>query len=93
MFSTNWLDNLPFSSLISDEPLAYSITWIKRKEEGNMGKFLIGTGKTEGEAKQKLSEEQRKAEASGLHPENRPLSFPDWHHKQWVASDYASDNK
>lgn len=58
-----------------------------------MGKFLIGTGKTEKEAKEKLAEEQRKAEKSGLHPEQRPITFPDWHHKQWVASDFASTDK
>ncbi len=56
-----------------------------------MGRFLTATGKTE-EAREKLVEEQHKAEESGLHPEHRPMTFADWHNKQWVAADYASDD-
>ncbi len=57
-----------------------------------MRKFLTAEGKTEEEARKKLAEEQRKAEESGLHPEHRPITFADWHNKQWVAADYASDD-
>ncbi len=57
-----------------------------------MGRFLTTTGKTEEEAREKLVEEQCKAKESGLHPEYRPMTFADWHNKQWVAADYASDD-
>jgi len=57
-----------------------------------MGEFLIAAAKTEEEARQKLAEEQRKAEESGLHPEYRPMTFADWHNKQWLAADYASND-
>ncbi|MBI2329538.1 MAG: hypothetical protein HYU85_07915 [Chloroflexi bacterium] len=57
-----------------------------------MGRFLIGAGATEGEAGEKLAEEQRKAEESGLHPEHRPITFRDWHHRQWVSADYATND-
>ena len=46
-----------------------------------MGEFLLAFGKTEEEAKEKLPEEQRQAEKSGLHPEHRPITFPDWHNR------------
>ncbi len=57
-----------------------------------MGRFLTATGKTEEEAREKLDEEQRKAEESDLHPEHRPITFADWHNRQWVAADYASND-
>ena len=66
---------------------------ILNEQEGEtMGKFLIGAGKTEEEAREKLAEEQRKAEESRLHPEYQPLTFADWHKKQWVAADYESND-
>lgn len=56
-----------------------------------MGKWLTARGKTQEEAKEKLAEEQRKAEETNLHPQRDPVISPDWHAKEWVAGDYASD--
>ncbi|MBI4267726.1 MAG: hypothetical protein HY662_02965 [Chloroflexi bacterium] len=58
-----------------------------------MGKFLVAEAKTEQEARAKLTEQQQQAEKSGFHPENQPLTFADWHDKQWVAADYVPDMK